>query len=171
MDNQYFKATERFASLQDSVSFFLSQHRSDETKRGGSTSSSKDEKETFGMEASEGSISVDEDEFGYMDRHPSKMRKRRADRMSLAILVGFCLVMFGAIVPLSRRKRKGHALTTQNDESAKNGSTSKQETQVFCDGDGPYRVDEWMQQDFRLTRTVDLCDPDVSTARLSIMMI
>lgn len=165
-------------SIQDSVSFFLSQSSSGTSKDG--NWSQKYDAETVDMEASEDGVGIEEDEFGYLTRHPSKRRKRHANKMSLYILLAFCFVMFFALVPLSRRKKKEQKnfaeTMSQNGKMGGNphegngNSGASVETKVFCNGDRtPYSVEEWLDTDFRITTTADLCDPHVSSIPVSNM--
>ena len=162
-------------SLQDSVSYFLSQCIPPSNKTGEvGTSSQKDETETLGMDSSEDGIGIDEDEFGYMTKHPSKRRKNETNRISLCILVSFCLLMVGLIVPLSRRQQRTHAATMnttaindkpksgQSGESTSKTGASTQTTQVYCNGEGTISMDDWFHQNFEFTTTAELCDPEVS---------
>jgi len=158
--------------LQDSVSFFLSQcippnNKSDDVR----TSSHKDETETIGMESSDDGVGIDEDEFGYMTKHPSKRRQKETNQISLCILVSFCLLMVGLIVPLSRRQQRTRAATMNttatngNPKSGLSGATTSKigtSAQVYCNGEGTISMDEWLNQDFELTTTAELCDPEVS---------
>ena len=163
--------------LQDSVSFFLSQcippnHKSADVV--GTASSQKDETETLGMESSDDGIGIDEDEFGYMTKHPSKQRQKETNQISLCILVTFCLLMVGLIVPLSRRQQRTHAVTMnttaindkpksgQSGESTSKTGASTQTTQVYCNGEGTISMDDWFHQNFEFTTTAELCDPEVS---------
>ena len=163
-------------SLQDSVSYFLSQCIPPSNKTGEvGTSSQKDETETLGMDSSDDGIGIDEDEFGYMTKHPSKRRKNETNRISLCILVSFCLLMVGLIVPLSRRQQKRHAAnttTTSTNAKQKSGQSNATNSktganQVYCNGDGTYSFDEWLHQNFEFTTTAELCDPEVSQPETS----
>jgi hypothetical protein len=166
MDSESVEATNGVMSLQDSVSFFLSQYPRSQKN----AASQKDETETIGMEASEDGAGIDEDEFGYMTKHPSKRRKRQTNQMSLCILVSFCVVMVCLIFPLSRRTRSNHSKSTTQEggksitstkQQIKKSRTKPQEIEVLCNGKGTYALDDWLQQDLRSSTTVDLCDPSV----------
>jgi hypothetical protein len=140
---------------------------------------SDDEQDTVDMENSENGFTTDTSELtGKLNLHPRE-RRLKSERLATYVLVGFLVVMFLSLIPLSRQHSRenttylGDGMQPVDDEMQpvddENGSLSegKDKTDtttssklVYCGDRTGLAVSEWLRQS--IVDSASLCDPVVS---------